>query len=64
MLNIIIYFVIQSCNVSNQKSQTLEVENFIKFSYFMMIEEFEYCSLLRQLNEKKRLIFDDDMHRK
>jgi hypothetical protein len=50
--------------VSNQKSQTLEVEKFTKFSYSMMIEEFECCSLLTQLNEKQRLIFDDDMHRK
>jgi hypothetical protein len=30
----------------------------------MMMEEFEYRSLLRQLNEKKRLIFYDVMHRK
>jgi hypothetical protein len=29
-----------------------------------MIEEFEYYSLLKKLNEKKRLIFDDDMHKK
>jgi hypothetical protein len=31
--------VIQSCNVSNQKSQTLK-ENFTKSSYSMMMEEF------------------------
>jgi hypothetical protein len=30
----------------------------------MMMEEFEYCSLLKQLNEKQRLKFDDVMHRK
>jgi hypothetical protein len=30
----------------------------------MMMEIFEYHSLLKQLNEKKRLIFDDVMHRK
>jgi hypothetical protein len=30
----------------------------------MMMEEFEYCNLLRQLNEEQRLIFDDVMHRK
>jgi hypothetical protein len=30
----------------------------------MMMEEFEYCSLLKQLNEEQRLIFDDVMHRK
>jgi hypothetical protein len=30
----------------------------------MMMEEFEYCILFRQLNEKQRLIFDDVMHRK
>jgi hypothetical protein len=30
----------------------------------MMMEKFEYHSLLRQLNEEKRLIFDDVMHRK
>jgi hypothetical protein len=28
----------------------------------MMMEEFEYHSLLKQLNEKQRLIFDDVMH--
>jgi hypothetical protein len=28
-----------------------------------MMEEFEYHSLFRQLNEKKRLIFDDVMHK-
>jgi hypothetical protein len=38
-------------------------ENFIKSSYFMMMEEFEYRSLLKQLNEEQRLIFDDVMHR-
>jgi len=30
----------------------------------MMMEEFEYCNLLRQLNEEQRLIFDDVMHKK
>jgi hypothetical protein len=30
----------------------------------MMMEEFEYLGLLRQLNEEQRLIFDDVMHRK
>jgi hypothetical protein len=30
----------------------------------MMMEEFEYCNLFRQLNEEQRLIFDDVMHRK
>jgi hypothetical protein len=29
-----------------------------------MMEEFEYRNLLRQLNEKHRLIFDDVMHKK
>ncbi len=56
-------FVIQSCNGSNQKSQFLKDENFTKSSYSMM-EEFEYCSLFRQLNEEQILIFDDVMHRK
>jgi hypothetical protein len=28
----------------------------------MMMEKFEYCSSFRQLNEEKRLIFDDVMH--
>jgi len=56
--------VIQSHNVSNQKSQTLEHGNFTKFSYFMMMEEFEYHSLLKQLNEEQVLIFDDIMHKK
>ncbi len=57
-------FVIQSCNGSNQKSQFLEVGNFTKSSYSMMIEKFEYHNLLRQLNEEQILIFDDVMHRK
>jgi hypothetical protein len=30
----------------------------------MMLKEFEYHGLLRQLNEKQRLMFDDVMHRK
>jgi hypothetical protein len=30
----------------------------------MMMEEFEYFSLFRQLNEEKILIFDDVMHKK
>jgi hypothetical protein len=30
----------------------------------MMMEEFEYHNLLKQLNEEKILIFDDIMHRK
>jgi hypothetical protein len=29
----------------------------------MMMEEFEYCNLFKQLNEEQRLIFDDVMHR-
>jgi hypothetical protein len=57
-------FVIQSHTISNQKSKTLEDENFIISSYFMMMKEFEYCILLKQLNEEQRLIFDDIMHRK
>jgi hypothetical protein len=31
-------FIIQSCNWSNQKSQFLKHENFIKSSYSMMME--------------------------
>jgi hypothetical protein len=30
----------------------------------MMMEEFEYHSVLKQFNEKQRLIFDDVIHRK
>ncbi len=56
-------FVIQSHNGSNQKLLFLKDENFTKSSYFMM-EEFEYHSLLKQLNEEKNLIFDDVMHKK
>ncbi len=55
-------FTIQSCNGSNQKSQFLEDENFTKSSYSIMMENFEYCSLFRQLNEEKILIFYDAMH--
>ncbi len=40
-------FVIQSPNVSTQKSQTLLHENFKKSSYFMMMGKIEYCSLLK-----------------
>jgi len=57
-------FVIQSCNESNQKSQFLKDENFTKSSYSMMMENFQYRSLLRQLNEEQILIFDDVMHKK
>jgi hypothetical protein len=38
-----------------------EDENFTKFSYSMMMEEFEFHSFFRQLNEKQRLIFNDVM---
>jgi hypothetical protein len=55
-------FVIQSPNGLNQKLQILKDENFTKSSCSMMMEEFEYHSLLIQLNEKKWLIFDDIMH--
>jgi hypothetical protein len=30
----------------------------------MMMEEFEDCNLLKQLNEEQKIIFDDVMHRK
>jgi hypothetical protein len=40
----------QSCNGSNQKSKFLENENFTKSSYSMMMEEFEYHNLFKQLN--------------
>jgi hypothetical protein len=30
----------------------------------MIMEEFEYCSLLRQLNEEQISIFDNDMHKR
>ncbi len=33
-------FFVQSHNISNQKSQTIEDENFTKSSYCMMMEEF------------------------
>jgi hypothetical protein len=56
-------FVIQSCNGSKQKTQFLKDENFTKSSYSMMMEKFEYGSLLRQSNEEQRLIFDDVMHK-
>jgi hypothetical protein len=29
----------------------------------MMMENFEYCSLFKQLNEEQRLIFNDVMHK-
>jgi hypothetical protein len=45
-------FVIQPHNVSYQKSQTLEDENFTKFSHSMTMEEFEYHNFLKQLNEE------------
>jgi hypothetical protein len=52
--------VIQSHNIS----QTLKDENFIKSLYFMKMKFFEYYSLLKQLNDEYKLIFDDVMHRK
>ncbi len=45
-------FVMQSNNVSNQKSKTLKDEIFILFSYFMMMAEFEYHILFKKINEK------------
>jgi hypothetical protein len=42
-------FVTQSHNVSNQKSSILKDEIFTKSSYFMMMEEFEYCNLFKKL---------------
>jgi len=56
-------FVIQSCNGSKLKSQFLEDGNVTKSSYSMIMEIFEYCSLLRQVNEEQKSIFDDIMHR-
>jgi hypothetical protein len=56
--------VIQSCNGSNQKSQTLEDDNFTKSSYSMMMEEFEYHNLIIKINEEQKLMFDDIMHLK
>ncbi len=52
--------MIQSHNIS----QTLKDENFIKSLYFMKMKKFEYYSLLKQLNDEYKLIFDDVMHRK
>jgi len=42
----IINFVVQSHNESNQKSQTLKNENFIKASHSMMMIEFKYHDLI------------------
>ncbi len=67
ILKIMIYNVILWFNhliYQTKKLQFLKDENFTKLSYFMMMEEFEYCNLLRQLNEEKILIFDDVMHKK
>jgi hypothetical protein len=47
-----------------KKLQFLEDENFTKSSYSMMMGEFEYHSLYKQLNEEQILIFDDVMHKK
>ncbi len=55
--------MIQSHNTSNQKSQILGDEIITKSSHSMM-EKFEYCRLVRQLNEDEKLTFDDIMHRK
>jgi hypothetical protein len=40
-------FVIQFRNVLNKKSSILKDENFTKSSYSLMMEEFEYRSLLK-----------------
>ncbi len=29
----------------------------------MMMEEYEYCNLIKQLNDEQRLIFDGIMHK-
>ncbi len=55
--------MIQSCNGSNKKSQTLEDDNFTKSSYSIMIEEFEYHNLTIIINEEKKM-FDDIMDKK
>jgi len=47
-------FVIQSHHGLNQKSQTLEYENFTKLWYSMMMEKYEYHNLGRWLNEKMK----------
>jgi hypothetical protein len=55
--------VIQSCNGSNKKSQTLKNENFTKPSYSVMMEESENCNLTKQLNDEQKLIFDGIMYK-
>ncbi len=55
-------FVIQSCNGSNQKSQTLEDDNFTKSWYSMIMKKFKYHNLTRKINEEQSLMFDDIMH--
>jgi hypothetical protein len=57
-------FLIQSHNGSGLKLKFLEDKNFTKSSYSMMMEKLEYHNLLRQLNEDKKLIFVDVMHKK
>jgi hypothetical protein len=47
-------FVIESCNGSNKKSQTLEDDNFTKSPYSIMIEEFEYHNLSIKINEEQK----------
>ncbi len=57
-------FIIQSCNTLNCKTQNFEDDGFTILSNYMIMDELKYWSMLRQLNEEQRLIFDDIMYRK
>jgi hypothetical protein len=57
-------FIIQSCNTLDCKRQNFEDDGFTILSNSMIMDELKYRSMLRQLNEEQRLIFDDIMYRK
>jgi len=57
-------FIIRSCNTLDCKTQNFEDDGFTILSNSMIMDELKYWSMLRQLNEERRLIFDDIMYRK
>jgi hypothetical protein len=57
-------FIIQSSNTLVHKTQNFEDDGFTILSNFMIMDELEYQSMLRQSNKGQILIFDNVMYRK
>jgi hypothetical protein len=54
----------KSCNTFDHKTQNFENDGFTISSNSMIMDELEYRSMLKQLNEEKIYIFNDIMYRK